>query len=263
MKVIFHELLQLRLCAIIGRFKPFSLSVSPLFSSSTFLNSCFLSGPKLRFHRVLKQLDDLARKRFHLIVSSFVVAILIYDGLMFAIIVAAFVVRFHFGLQVLDGHFGDFIGLDHISSCVINPDSVCAWRKGYKNAFLYDTLFLVKITGKIVRGAGPGAGIGLSNAQCGSTGLALEFGVYATWVDLNGKRYQGAMSYSPRPTFDDMQPVLEVFVLDYSGDSYGEVATVELVRRIRDIKKFHSVEALKVQIQADVEEVRRLLLSPQ
>ena len=93
--------------------------------------------------------------------------------------------------------------------------------------------------------------------------LDLEFGVYAAWVDLNGKRYQGAMSYGSRPTFDDMQPVLEVFVLNYSGDSYGEEATVEVVKKIREIKKFESVEALKTQIQADVEEVRRLLLSPQ
>ena len=121
----------------------------------------------------------------------------------------------------------------------------------------------MKITGKIVRGAGRGRALGFPTLNVEAPGLALEFGVYATWVDLNGKRYQGAMSYGPRPTFDDMQPVLEVFVLDYSGDSYGEVATVELVRRIRDIKKFHSVEALKTQIQADVEEVRRLLLSPQ
>ena len=125
MKVIFHELLQLRLCAIIGRFQTFQfVCESFIFFEHVFKFVLRLSGAKnYDFIRVLKQLDDLARKRFHLIVSSFVVAILIYDGLMFAIIVAAFVVRFHFGLQVLDGHFGDFIGLDHISSCVINPDS--------------------------------------------------------------------------------------------------------------------------------------------
>ena len=133
-------------------------------------------------------------------------------------------------------------------------------KGGLQNAFSYDTVFFVKITGKIVRGAGRGRALGFPTLNIEAGDLNLDFGVYAVWVELHGVRYKGAMSYGSRPTFDDSSVALEVFVLDYSGEDYGEVATVEVVRKIRDIKKFDSAEDLKKQIEQDVKEVREVLM---
>jgi len=131
--------------------------------------------------------------------------------------------------------------------------------RGYKKSFLYDTLYFVKITGKIVHGAGRGRGLGFPTINLDIVPADLGFGVYAAWVFIGELRLAGAVNYGTRPTFNEEVPVLEVFLLDFSGDEYGEEATVELVQKIRDIQKFASPEELKVQMGKDVEEIRRVL----
>jgi riboflavin kinase/FMN adenylyltransferase len=54
-----------------------------------------------------------------------------------------------------------------------------------------------------------------------------------------------------RPTFDGTTPTIEVHLLDFSGDLYGETLCVEFVQRLRDEVKFDSVGALKAQLSED------------
>jgi riboflavin kinase/FMN adenylyltransferase len=88
-------------------------------------------------------------------------------------------------------------------------------------------------------------------------------GIYAGWyVRPDGTEHPAALSLGRRPTFYDDQPysLLEAHLLDFSGDLYGEWASVRFVARLRGEKKFDSVEALVEQIGRDVGRAREVLL---
>lgn len=88
--------------------------------------------------------------------------------------------------------------------------------------------------------------------------LAPRFGVYQSRVELFGKSYDGISNIGVRPSVgNDREIMLETHIIDYSGDLYGRMVTVELVRFMRDEKKFDSVEALREQVVSDIETVRR------
>lgn len=87
-------------------------------------------------------------------------------------------------------------------------------------------------------------------------------GVYAGWyLRPDGTRHQTALSVGRQPTFyrDRQFSLVEAYLLDFQGDLYDEVGTVELVARLRAQEKFPSVEALVDQMMADVALTRRTL----
>ena len=59
------------------------------------------------------------------------------------------------------------------------------------------------------------------------------------------------------PTFDINQPSLEVHLLDFDSDLYGQTVEVQFLHRLRDIVRFDSVEALQHQLQQDLEQIKR------
>ncbi len=82
-----------------------------------------------------------------------------------------------------------------------------------------------------------------------------RFGVYATRVTVDGKKYNAVTNIGIRPTVDDGEFVnCESHIIDYTGDLYGKVLRIELCRFIREEKKFPSVDALKSQIEKDRKE---------
>jgi riboflavin kinase / FMN adenylyltransferase len=88
-------------------------------------------------------------------------------------------------------------------------------------------------------------------------------GIYAGWyVRPSGERVPAAISLGRRPTVYDAQPyrLLEVHLLDWDGDLYGETARVQFVAHLHNEEKFDSVDDLLVQIQRDCDQARRLLL---
>ncbi|CAB4877049.1 MAG: bifunctional riboflavin kinase/FAD synthetase [Actinobacteria bacterium] len=77
------------------------------------------------------------------------------------------------------------------------------------------------------------------------------FGVYAALLDGQ----PAAASVGIRPTFDDGEEVLlEVFILDFDGDLYGQEVSVELLSFLRPEAKFDRIEALKVQMAQDCQQ---------
>lgn len=87
-------------------------------------------------------------------------------------------------------------------------------------------------------------------------------GVYAGWyLRPDGTRHQTAISVGRQPTFYESRPfsLVEAHLVDFQGDLYDEVGTVELVARLRGQEKFSSVEALIDQMTADVAQTRRTL----
>ncbi len=117
------------------------------------------------------------------------------------------------------------------------------------------------IAGMVVHGHGRGGPLGFptANLQMPVESLAPRDGIYACWVEIDGSRYMAAASIGERPTFPGAGHSIEAFVMDFDGDLYGRELRLELVRRLRDEEKFDSIEQLRLQVDRDVAETRRLL----
>lgn len=76
-------------------------------------------------------------------------------------------------------------------------------------------------------------------------------GVYAVRVEWRGGRHGGMMNQGPRPTFQDGRRALEAHLFDFEGDLYGEWVRIEWVERLRDVRRFASVEQLQQQLHRD------------
>ena len=117
------------------------------------------------------------------------------------------------------------------------------------------------VTGIVVSGKGRGVGLGFPTANIEpDKALLPPVGIYAAFVDVEGKRYLAALNIGEKPTFDDYTFTFEVHLLDFSGDLRGKRLNTEFVEKIREIIKFDSPEMLKKQIAADVEKARSILL---
>jgi len=84
-------------------------------------------------------------------------------------------------------------------------------------------------------------------------------GVYAVRARAARGTFDGMMNLGPRPTFGEVGRALEVHLFDVSGDWYGEVVSVEMIRRLRDTTRFQSAEALVEQLGRDAENARLAL----
>jgi riboflavin kinase / FMN adenylyltransferase len=85
-------------------------------------------------------------------------------------------------------------------------------------------------------------------------------GVYLVEASVAGSRAYGIMNIGVRPTVSaGLNQVLEVHLLDFDREIYGERLTVTFLRRLRDEKKFDSLETLTAQLQQDRDEARRLI----
>ncbi len=84
-------------------------------------------------------------------------------------------------------------------------------------------------------------------------------GIYATWAHFGGKRHFSATSIGVRPTFGLTQRLVEVYVMDFSGDLYGQQMTVEFVEKVRNQETFADIDNLIAQIGQDVADSRDAL----
>lgn len=122
------------------------------------------------------------------------------------------------------------------------------------------------VTGVVVHGMRRGRQLGFPTANVGlPPDHTFSHGVYACRVylpgDGQGTVYQGCASIGTRPTFGDNPPNLEVYLLDYQGDLYGQEITVSLVGFIRPEERFESVSDLVEAMTSDMERTRRILAS--
>lgn len=118
-----------------------------------------------------------------------------------------------------------------------------------------------RVTGRVARGEQLGRTLGFPTANLRLTRpAALCYGVYAVWVRLaNGSEYAGAASFGVRPTVNGRDELLEIFVLDFSDDLYGQRIDVFFAHFVRAEAHFDSLDVLTRQMHEDVAEVRRLL----
>jgi riboflavin kinase/FMN adenylyltransferase len=117
------------------------------------------------------------------------------------------------------------------------------------------------VTGRVVKGHHRGKRLGFPTANIA---MDRDFcvppdGVYAGKARLGRAHYLCAINIGSNPTFGDGETALEVFLLDFSGDIYGESLEVEFHHRLRDEKAFVGEKDLVRQMERDVEKARTLL----
>lgn len=82
-------------------------------------------------------------------------------------------------------------------------------------------------------------------------------GVYKVKVEHDGEIYDGMANYGLRPTIGDhFKPILEVHILNFDKDIYDEKIKVSFLKKIRDEKKFDSIDELRAQINQDIIEAK-------
>ncbi|HEY0962685.1 MAG TPA: bifunctional riboflavin kinase/FAD synthetase [Pseudomonadales bacterium] len=114
------------------------------------------------------------------------------------------------------------------------------------------------ISGTVIEGRKLGRTIGVPTANLELLTPRLPMtGVFAVKVGLPGNELEGVANLGVRPTVDStLKPSLEVHVLDFKGDLYGERLQVHFLRKLRDERKFDGLPHLQQQIRQDIEQAR-------
>jgi riboflavin kinase/FMN adenylyltransferase len=120
------------------------------------------------------------------------------------------------------------------------------------------------LRGEVVRGFGRGRDLGVPTANLKCDGQLIPGdGVYVARCTIDGCTHAAALSIGTLPTFEERVRQVEAHLLDFDGDLYGQSIELELIDWVREQAKFSGVEALKRQIDRDIEYVRqRAMISP-
>lgn len=91
--------------------------------------------------------------------------------------------------------------------------------------------------------------------------LKLPHGIYAGLLISGNKKYKAAIHFGPRPQFNEPDPSLEAYLLDGSTEHFSNNIQLELVKYIRPIQSFVSVEKMLKRIDVDIKEIAEILKS--
>lgn len=110
--------------------------------------------------------------------------------------------------------------------------------------------------GTVVEGKQLGRKLGFPTANIEASDknkIIPGYGVYAVKVELNGAEYNGMLNIGTRPTFNNNADnrSIEVNIFDFEGDIYGKEITLNFIGKIRDEKKFETMEMLVYQLEKD------------
>ncbi|WP_294460488.1 bifunctional riboflavin kinase/FAD synthetase [uncultured Ruminobacter sp.] len=114
------------------------------------------------------------------------------------------------------------------------------------------------IRGKVCHGRKIGSTISFPTANINLNRRVIPlFGIYAVKVGMpDGTVRYGMANVGIRPTVNGSDPLLEVFIFDFSGDLYTREIKVSFIKKLRDEIKFPSLTELKQQISRDEQETR-------
>jgi riboflavin kinase/FMN adenylyltransferase len=122
-----------------------------------------------------------------------------------------------------------------------------------------------RLTGLVEKGKGLGRDLGFPTANLKVTAdykLIPAAGVYTVQSRLGGRLVYGMMNIGTNPTVGGHGQHIEVHLFDFDQDLYGKELQVELLHRLRDERKFDSLEALKAQLGKDQRLARSLTEKP-
>jgi riboflavin kinase / FMN adenylyltransferase len=118
---------------------------------------------------------------------------------------------------------------------------------------------LYRLQGRVGTGQRRGQQLGFPTANLEQIRtLVPGEGVYAVRALHQERIWPGAANVGPNPTFGEMARKVEVHLIGFQGDLYGQPLAVEFVERLRDTRPFGSVAELIEQLHKDVEHSRRL-----
>jgi len=110
-----------------------------------------------------------------------------------------------------------------------------------------------RLTGRVVTGAQRGAALGFPTANLSDLKTVIPGpGVYAGRTEIDGQPYPAAIHIGPNPTFGEAVLKVEVHVIGFDGNLYGRVMSADFHRRLRDVRRFDSVDELRVQLTQDI-----------
>jgi riboflavin kinase / FMN adenylyltransferase len=120
------------------------------------------------------------------------------------------------------------------------------------------------VDGVVERGAGRGRGLGFATANLRPAAMLPANGVYAVWAAVGGAEYGGVCNVGVKPTLQEAGPVTaEVHLFDFDGrDLYGNCLRAAFLARLREERRFPSLDALRAQIASDVARARTLVDAP-
>jgi riboflavin kinase / FMN adenylyltransferase len=117
------------------------------------------------------------------------------------------------------------------------------------------------ILGTVTHGDNLGKKIGFPTANLSAHSEQFPpNGVYVADAQIDGQLYPGVVNLGVRPTISSgkSERVLEIHLLDFNRDIYGRDVELRFFRRLREEKKFETVDALVQQIRLDIQQARQL-----
>ena len=119
------------------------------------------------------------------------------------------------------------------------------------------------LRGSVIRGDGRGRKINIptANIEVDAEKIVPKNGVYASWATVRGKKYRALTNIGIRPTFtpDKEEANIEVHILDFHEEIYGEILKLDFIAHLRDEKRFSSVDELLSQIAEDIKKAEVIL----
>ena len=116
------------------------------------------------------------------------------------------------------------------------------------------------IEGVVIGGNRLGRKLGFPTANIAiDDSMPIDNGVYSSKVEVEGKVYTAMTNVGVRPSVDGTKRLLETHLFGFKGLLYGLTLRVELYDKIRDEKKFSSVDELREQITKDSDEIKKLM----
>jgi riboflavin kinase/FMN adenylyltransferase len=116
------------------------------------------------------------------------------------------------------------------------------------------------LEGEVIKGKARGKNLGIPTANLRpNKELFPSSGIFAVWVFFRGQQLSGLLNIGTNPTFKDQVLSLEVYILDFQGEIYGENLKIAFIEKLRDEKAFPNANALVEQIQRDIVKAREVL----
>ena len=110
------------------------------------------------------------------------------------------------------------------------------------------------------RGEGRDFGFATANLEVAPIMMAIGEGVYACYAVVDGQRYKAAVNVGVPATFADASTAnIEVHLLDFNRDIYGDAIEVEFVEWLRPMRVFDSLDELIATVQGNIAWVRENL----
>lgn len=196
----------------------------------------------------------------------------------------------HFIKEVLVDKLGAKVIVTGVEDCNINVLRECSQKYGYKlvecdtvlidgepvtseriaNELEEGTLQKANellghpylLMGVVMHGKALGRTVGMPTANLGFSQYKQlpAYGVYGTLSEIDGKNIKGLTNIGKRPSVDNYNYVtIETYLLDYLGDLYDKTISLEIHAYIRGVKKFNSLDEVKLQVNIDIESIRAYL----